>query len=162
MSGHGSSRRIGWWLRALAGSMLVSLAVVVPASSYAGAQMPGVSGPPPAQGAISGFHGNVSCHWVRTTTVTTVRCWGLKRPGSNAAISTGDTSGRLAHTHWRPPVGPAMVFGHKYNLGNGVTCSYRWRHITDTTIIKSVQCATSVAGPLIFARPGGVSANINP
>jgi hypothetical protein len=138
------------------------LGVVVIACAGLMVTAAGGSAATPGSGAFSGFNGGVSCHWVRTSTVTTVRCWGLKRPGSNNAVSTGDTSGRIARTQWHPPVGKAMVFGHKYKLGNGVTCSYRWRHVTDTSKVKSVQCATSVGGPLIFANPGGVSANITP
>ncbi len=115
-----------------------------------------------ATGSFSAFHGKVSCHYTRTSSVTTVRCWALVHPGTNDAVSTGAKSGRIAHTMWKPPVGNAMVFNHKYNLGNGVTCAYRYRHVTDTVTIKSVQCATSNGGPLIFTTPSGVAANLNP
>ncbi len=129
------------------------LAVVAAAPSLASTQ---------TSGSFSGFAGKVSCHWTRTSSVTTVRCWSLAHPGTNDAVSTGDKSGRIAHTMWKPPVGPAMIFNHKYNLGNGVTCAYRWRHVTDTVVVKSVQCATSAGGPLIFTSPSGVSANLSP
>jgi hypothetical protein len=113
-------------------------------------------------GAFSAFGGKVSCHFVRGGGVTTVRCWTLSQPGTNAAVSTGDTSGRLAHTHWTPPVGNAMIFNHKYGLGNGVSCAYRYRRPTDTTIIKSVICSTSNGGPLLFASPSGLAVNLAP
>jgi len=113
-------------------------------------------------GAMSAFNRKVSCHWTRSSTSTTVRCWALAHPGQDAAVTTGDTSGRLAHKHWVPPVGPAMIFNHQYRLGNGVTCAFRYRHPTDTTTIKSVICSTSAGGPLIFADPSGLSANLAP
>jgi hypothetical protein len=111
-------------------------------------------------GAMSAFGGRVSCQWVKSNGVTTVRCWALIHKGQNVAVSTGDKSGRFASTMWHPPVGPAMVFNHKYNLGNGVTCSYRWHHVTDTEIIRSVICGTSAGGPLIFARPEGLAVDL--
>jgi hypothetical protein len=113
-------------------------------------------------GAMSAFKGKVSCHWERGQTNTIVRCWALAHPGQDAAMSTKTKSGRLAFRHWKPPVGPAMVFGHKYQLGNGVTCSYRYRHPTDTTTIRSVICSNAKYGPLIFATPSGLAANHNP
>jgi hypothetical protein len=116
----------------------------------------------PSSGAMSAFKGQVSCQWERTSTVTTVRCWALKFPGHDAAMSTTSHSGRLASRHWKPPVGPAMVFGHQYKLGNGVTCSFRYRHPTDTSTIRSVICSNAAFGPLIFATPSGLAANDNP
>lgn len=115
-----------------------------------------------SSGAMSAFKGQVSCQWERTSTVTTVRCWALKFPGHDAAMSTTSHSGRLASRHWKPPVGPGMVLGHQYKLGNGVTCAYRWRNVTDTTRIKSVICSNAKFGPLIFATPSGLAANDNP
>jgi hypothetical protein len=113
-------------------------------------------------GAMSAFGGQVSCQWERTSTATTVRCWALSHPGHDAAMSTTSHSGRLASRHWNPPVGPAMVLGHQYKLGNGVTCAFRWRNVTDTSKIKSVICSNAMFGPLIFATPSGLAANQNP
>jgi hypothetical protein len=140
----------------------VSLAVLLAAVAAAPPSAQGVAAPAGTWGAMSAFKGKVSCHRSRGASNTIVRCWALVRPGEDAAMSTRTKSGRLAHRHWKPPVGKPMVFGHQYTLGNGVTCSFRYRHPTDTTTIRSVICSNAKDGPLVFATPKGLSANINP
>jgi hypothetical protein len=137
------------------GGLAVGAAMCVLAAS-------GVMAASTTTGAMSAFKGKVSCHWTRSSTSTTVRCWALVHPGQDAAVTTGDVSGRLAFKHWTPPVGPRMIFNHQYRLGNGVTCAFRYRRPTDTTIIKAVICSTSAGGPLIFAYPTGLAANVTP
>ncbi len=112
----------------------VSLAVLLAAVAAAPPSAQGVAAPAGTWGAMSAFKGKVSCHRSRGASNTIVRCW----------------------------VGKPMVFGHQYTLGNGVTCSFRYRHPTDTTTIKSVICSNAKDGPLVFATPKGLSANINP
>jgi len=140
-------------------AVLAGVAIGAAACALAASQVMAAS---TTTGAMSAFNRKVSCHWTRSSTSTTVRCWALAHPGQDVAVTTGDTSGRLAHKHWVPPVGPAMIFNHQYRLGNGVTCAFRYRHPTDTTTIKSVICSTSAGGPLIFADPSGLSANLAP